>query len=142
MTCRASASWARSASRSTRRRGCGTGRSSAACHRPAVDTWWQTETGQIMITTLPGVQDMKPGSAGTPLPGIKARVLDESSSEESERDKQGLLVLEQPWPGMLRTLFGDDDRYVETYFERFGKEMYLVGDAAREDEDDYFWIIG
>jgi acetyl-CoA synthetase len=109
---------------------------------PVVDTWWQTETGQIMITTLPGAQDMKPGSAGTPLPGIKARVLDESSSEESERDKQGLLVLDQPWPGMLRTLFGDDDRYVETYFERFGKETYLVGDAAREDSDDYFWIIG
>jgi acetyl-CoA synthetase len=109
---------------------------------PVVDTWWQTETGQIMITTLPGAQEMKPGSAGTPLPGIKARVLDESSGEESERDKQGLLVLEQPWPGMLRTLFGDDDRYVETYFERFGKETYLVGDAAREDNDDYFWIIG
>ena len=109
---------------------------------PVVDTWWQTETGQIMITTLPGAQDMKPGSAGTPLPGIQARVLDESSSEESERDKQGLLVLEQPWPGMLRTLFGDDDRYVETYFERFGKDTYLVGDAAREDSDDYFWIIG
>jgi acetyl-CoA synthetase len=112
------------------------------CHAPVVDTWWQTETGQIMITTLPGAQDMKPGSAGTPLPGIKARVLDESSGEESERDKQGLLVLEQPWPGMLRTLFGDDDRYVETYFEKFGKETYLVGDAAREDKDDYFWIIG
>ena len=109
---------------------------------PVVDTWWQTETGQIMITTLPGAQDMKPGSAGTPLPGIQARVLDESSGEESERDKQGLLVLEQPWPGMLRTLFGDDDRYVETYFERFGNDTYLVGDAAREDADDYFWIIG
>jgi acetyl-CoA synthetase len=109
---------------------------------PVVDTWWQTETGQIMITTLPGAQHMKPGSAGTPLPGIEARVLDESSGEESERDKQGLLVLDRPWPGMLRTLYGDDDRYVETYFERFGKETYLVGDAAREDEDDYFWIIG
>jgi acetyl-CoA synthetase len=109
---------------------------------PVVDTWWQTETGQIMITTLPGAQEMKPGSAGTPLPGIKARVLDESSSEEAERDKQGLLVLDDPWPGMLRTLYGDDDRYVETYFERFGKETYLVGDAAREDRDDYFWIIG
>jgi acetyl-CoA synthetase len=109
---------------------------------PVVDTWWQTETGQIMITTLPGAQDMKPGSAGTPLPGISARVLDESSDEEAERDKQGLLVLEQPWPGMLRTLYGDDDRYVETYFERFGKETYLVGDAARQDSDDYFWIIG
>jgi acetyl-CoA synthetase len=109
---------------------------------PVVDTWWQTETGQIMITTLPGAQDMKPGSAGTPLPGISARVLDESNDEEAERDKQGLLVLEQPWPGMLRTLYGDDDRYVETYFERFGKETYLVGDAARQDSDDYFWIIG
>ncbi len=109
---------------------------------PVVDTWWQTETGQIMITTLPGAQDMKPGSAGTPLPGVQARVLDESSGEESERDKQGLLVLEHPWPGMLRTLFGDDDRYVETYFEKFGNDTYLVGDAAREDEDDYFWIIG
>jgi acetyl-CoA synthetase len=109
---------------------------------PVVDTWWQTETGQIMITTLPGAQDMKPGSAGTPLPGVQARVLDESSGEESERDKQGLLVLDHPWPGMLRTLFGDDDRYVETYFEKFGNDTYLVGDAAREDEDDYFWIIG
>jgi acetyl-CoA synthetase len=109
---------------------------------PVVDTWWQTETGQIMITTLPGAQDMKPGSAGTPLPGIKARVLDESTGEEGERDKQGLLVLDEPWPGMLRTLYGDDDRYVETYFEKFGKETYLVGDAARQDEDGYFWIIG
>jgi acetyl-CoA synthetase len=109
---------------------------------PVVDTWWQTETGQIMITTLPGAQDMKPGSAGTPLPGIEAKVLDESSGEEAERDKQGLLVLCRPWPGMLRTLYGDDDRYVETYFERFGKEIYLVGDAAREDADGYFWIIG
>jgi acetyl-CoA synthetase len=109
---------------------------------PVVDTWWQTETGQIMITTLPGAQEMKPGSAGEPLPGIKARVLDESSGEESERDKQGLLVLDNPWPGMLRTLYGDDDRYVETYFEKFGKETYLVGDAARQDKDEYFWIIG
>jgi acetyl-CoA synthetase len=109
---------------------------------PVVDTWWQTETGQIMITTLPGAQDMKPGSAGTPLPGVKAKVYDESSGDESERDKQGLLVLEQPWPGILRTLYGDDDRYVETYFDRFGKETYLVGDAARQDEDDYYWIIG
>jgi acetyl-CoA synthetase len=109
---------------------------------PVVDTWWQTETGQIMITTLPGAQYMKPGSAGTPLPGIDARVVDESSAEEVEPGKQGLLVIDKPWPGMLRTLFGDDDRYVETYFERFGKETYLVGDAARRDEDGYFWIIG
>ncbi|HEX2104397.1 MAG TPA: AMP-binding protein, partial [Solirubrobacteraceae bacterium] len=109
---------------------------------PIVDTWWQTETGQIMITTLPGAQEMKPGSAGTPLPGIEAKVLDESSGQEAQRNKQGLLVLCRPWPGMLRTLYGDDDRYVETYFERFGKETYLVGDAARHDADGYFWIIG
>jgi acetyl-CoA synthetase len=109
---------------------------------PVVDTWWQTETGQIMITTLPGAQDMKPGSAGTPLPGIQAKVLDESSGDEAARNKQGLLVLCRPWPGMLRTLYGDDDRYVETYFERFGKDIYLVGDAARQDGDGYFWIIG
>jgi acetyl-CoA synthetase len=109
---------------------------------PVVDTWWQTETGQIMITTLPGAQAMKPGSAGTPLPGISACVVEESSGEPAEPDKQGLLIIDKPWPGMLRTLFGDDDRYVETYFERFGKETYLVGDAARQDEDGYFWIIG
>jgi acetyl-CoA synthetase len=112
------------------------------CRCPVVDTWWQTETGHILITTLPGAQYMKPGSAGTPLPGVAARVLDESSGEESEPGKQGLLVLDEPWPGMLRTLFRDDDRFVETYFERFGKETYLVGDAARRDEDGYFWIIG
>jgi acetyl-CoA synthetase len=109
---------------------------------PVVDTWWQTETGQIMITTLPGAQEMKPGSAGTPLPGVSACVVEESSGEPAEPDKQGLLIIDTPWPGMLRTLYGDDDRYVETYFERFGKETYLVGDAARQDKDGYFWIIG
>ena len=109
---------------------------------PVVDTWWQTETGQIMITTLPGAQAMKPGSAGTPLPGVQAMVRDESSGDEAQRSKQGLLTLDRPWPGMVRTLLGDDERYVATYFSRFGTETYLVGDAARQDEDDYFWIIG
>jgi acetyl-CoA synthetase len=111
---------------------------------PVVDTWWQTETGQIMITTLPGAQYMKPGSAGTPLPGIQARVLEESGDGkvEAQRDKPGLLVIEQPWPGMLRTLFRDEERFVESYFDRFGSDTYLVGDAARQDKDDYFWIIG
>ncbi|HEX2105484.1 MAG TPA: acetate--CoA ligase, partial [Solirubrobacteraceae bacterium] len=107
---------------------------------PVVDTWWQTETGQIMITTLPGAQDMKPGSAGTPLPGIEAQVVTEDG--EDAGTEQGFLTLRRPWPGMLRTLYGDDDRYVETYFERFGRETYLVGDAARHDNDGYFWIIG
>jgi acetyl-CoA synthetase len=108
---------------------------------PIVDTWWQTETGHIMITTLPGAQSAKPGSAGSPLPGIEAAVVDEDGKEVA-RDTQGLLTLGRPWPGMLRTLYRDEDRFVETYFSRFGRETYLVGDASRQDEDDYFWIIG
>jgi acetyl-CoA synthetase len=109
---------------------------------PVVDTWWQTETGQIMITTLPGAQYMKPGSAGTPLPGIYAKVVDESSGEEVGPNQQGLLLLTKPWPGMLRTLYKDDERFIETYFSKYGKETYLVGDAARTDPDGYFWVIG
>jgi acetyl-CoA synthetase len=107
---------------------------------PIVDTWWQTETGQIMITTLPGVQATKPGSAGRPLPGIDAAVVDEQGAEIT--GAQGLLILRRPWPGMLRTLYREEDRFVETYFSRFDKETYLVGDAARVEEDGYFWIIG
>jgi acetyl-CoA synthetase len=108
---------------------------------PIVDTWWQTETGGIMITTLPGAQFAKPGLAGTPLPGIAADVVDEDGNP-LDNDSQGILVLRRPWPAMLRTLFGDDDRYIETYFDRFGKETYLVGDAAIKDEDGYFRIVG
>jgi acetyl-CoA synthetase len=108
---------------------------------PVVDTWWQTETGAIMITTLPGAQGMKPGSAGRPLPGIAARIVDELGAER-EAGTQGLLTLTRPWPAMLRTLFRDDDRFVATYFERFGAETYLVGDASRQDDDGYFWVIG
>ncbi|HSD81233.1 MAG TPA: acetate--CoA ligase [Solirubrobacteraceae bacterium] len=108
---------------------------------PVVDTWWQTETGHIMITTLPGAQAMKPGSAGTPLPGVFGRIVDELGNEQA-RDTQGLLTLTRPWPGMLRTLYRDDDRFVATYFERFGPDTYLVGDAARQDGDEYFWVIG
>jgi acetyl-CoA synthetase len=107
---------------------------------PIVDTWWQTETGGILITTLPGLQYMKPGSAGTPLPGIVAQVVTEDG--EDAGTEQGYLTLRRPWPAMLRTLYGDDDRYVETYWSRFGKEVYFVGDAARKDEDGYHWIIG
>jgi acetyl-CoA synthetase len=107
---------------------------------PIVDTWWQTETGHIMITTLPGAEATKPGSAGKPLPGIDAAVLDEEGNELD--GEQGLLALRRPWPGMLRTLYKEDDRYVETYFKKWGPETYLVGDAARKDEDGYFWIIG
>jgi acetyl-CoA synthetase len=109
---------------------------------PVVDTWWQTETGGIMITTLPGAQHMRPGPAGLPLPGIDAAVLDDEGNEVPD-GTQGLLALRQPWPGMLRTLFRDDDRFVETYWNKWGKETYLVGDAARrEEEDGYFWVIG
>ncbi|HEV3134285.1 MAG TPA: acetate--CoA ligase [Acidimicrobiia bacterium] len=108
---------------------------------PIVDTWWQTETGAIMITPLPGITSTKPGSATQPFPGIKAEVVDESEGKPVENN-QGLLVLTRPWPSMLRTLYKDDDRFIETYFKRFGKKTYLVGDAARVDRDGYFWVIG
>ena len=108
---------------------------------PIVDTWWQTETGAIMITPLPGIVPTKPGSATKAFPGVAADVVGERDGKPLE-DGQGLLVLTHPWPSMLRTLYKEDDRFVETYFEKFGKETYLVGDAARKDKDGYFWIIG
>jgi acetyl-CoA synthetase len=108
---------------------------------PVVDTWWQTETGAIMITPLPGITATKPGSATLPFPGIDAEVVDERSGEPIA-EGQGLLVLERPWPSMLRTLYREDERFVETYFSRFGRERYLAGDAARRDSDGYFWVIG
>jgi acetyl-CoA synthetase len=108
---------------------------------PVVDTWWQTETGAIMITPLPGIVATKPGSATLPFPGVSAEVVDERDGKPVE-DGQGLLVLTRPWPSMLRTLYREDDRFVETFFSKFGKETYLVGDAARKDKDGYFWIIG
>ncbi len=108
---------------------------------PVVDTWWQTETGAIMITPLPGITATKPGSATTPFPGVEAQVVDEKEGEPID-EGQGLLVLERPWPSMLRGLYKEDDRFVETYFSKFGKERYLVGDAARRDSDGYFWVIG
>ncbi len=110
-------------------------------HCPIVDTWWQTETGAIMITPLPGITETKPGSATQPFPGIKAEVFDEREGTPID-EGQGLLVLTRPWPSMLRTLYKDDERFVETYWKRFGKEIYLVGDAARKDKDGYFWVIG
>jgi acetyl-CoA synthetase len=107
---------------------------------PVVDTWWQTETGHIMIAPLPAVTTTKPGSATLPLPGISAGIFDEEGNELDEG--QGQLVLKRPWPGMLRTLFEDDQRYVETYWENYGAPLYEVGDAARRDADGYFWIVG
>ncbi|HME02429.1 MAG TPA: acetate--CoA ligase [Solirubrobacteraceae bacterium] len=108
---------------------------------PIVDTWWQTETGAIMITPLPGITPTKPGSATRPFPGVRADVLDESTGEPV-KEGQGLLVLTSPWPSMLRTLYREEDRFIETYFTRFGRETYLVGDAARRDADGYLWVIG
>src|ERR671932_116796 len=107
---------------------------------PVVDTWWQTETGHIMITPLPGLTAAKPGSATVPFPGISAAVYDEDGNEVE--DQQGLLVLDRPWPGMLRTLYKEEQRFKETYFSKFGDDIYVVGDAARKDKDGYFWVIG
>jgi acetyl-CoA synthetase len=108
---------------------------------PIVDTWWQTETGQIMISPLPALTDTKPGSAAHALPGIVADVVDEDTGERVEHGR-GVLVLTRPWPGMLRTLYGDDERYVKTYWSRFGPETFLVGDAAIRDTEGYLRIIG
>jgi acetyl-CoA synthetase len=108
---------------------------------PIVDTWWQTETGHILITTLPGAQETKPGSAGTPLPGIDAAVLDEEGNEVEGED-QGFLALRRPWPGMLRTLYKEEDRFKETYYSKWDETTYFVGDAARKDPDGYFWLLG
>ncbi len=107
---------------------------------PIVDTWWQTETGAIMISPLPGVTSTKPGSATTALPGISPALLSEDGEPITEGT--GILVITKPWPSMLRTLYRDDERFVQTYFSRFGPTVYVVGDAARLDADGYFWIIG
>jgi acetyl-CoA synthetase len=108
---------------------------------PVVDTWWQTETGHIMVSPLPGVTATKPGSATRPLPGIDAAVLDDDGNE-APKGEQAVLALRHPWPGMLRTLYKDPDRFREVYFSKWDESTYFVGDAARLDEDGYFWIIG
>ena len=107
---------------------------------PIVDTWWQTETGAIMISPLPGVTEAKPGSAQVPLPGIAVDVVDESgNSLPNETD--GFLVVRKPWPSMLRTIWGDDDRFVNTYWGQFG-DKYFAGDGAKRDADGDVWILG
>jgi acetyl-CoA synthetase len=107
---------------------------------PIVDTWWQTETGHIMISPLPGVVDAKPGSATRPLPGVDAAVVDDDGNDAG--NDQGLLILRRPWPGMLRTLYKEEDRFKDTYYGKFDETTYFVGDAARKDEDGYFWVLG
>ncbi|MBU7011824.1 MAG: acetate--CoA ligase, partial [Theionarchaea archaeon] len=108
---------------------------------PIVDTWWQTETGMILITPLPGVTTLKPGSATKPFPSLKADVLDENGNPVPPGGG-GYLVMKTPWPAMLRTLFRDPDRYVRTYWDRYGKEIYFAGDGAKRDKDGYIWILG
>jgi acetyl-CoA synthetase len=107
---------------------------------PIVDTWWQTETGGILITPLPGVTPTKPGSATLPFPGIRADVLTRDGKPVAA-DQGGFLVLTKPWPGMLRTIYGDPDRYVQQYFSQIDG-VYFTGDGARRDSDGYFWIMG
>ncbi|TFV63930.1 acetate--CoA ligase [Geodermatophilus sp. DF01-2] len=107
---------------------------------PVVDTWWQTETGMIMITPLPGVTSGKPGSAMTPLPGVCAAVVDDSG-KPVQKGSGGYLVLTEPWPAMLRTIWGDDQRYVDTYWSRF-PGVYFAGDGAKLDEDGDIWLLG
>ncbi|HJY26217.1 MAG TPA: acetate--CoA ligase [Actinomycetes bacterium] len=107
---------------------------------PIVDTWWQTETGAIMISPLPGVTGTKPGSAMRPLPGISADVVDDGG-KSVPNGGGGYLVLTEPWPSMLRTIWGDDDRYVETYWSRF-KDTYFAGDGAKKDDDGDIWLLG
>jgi acetyl-CoA synthetase len=107
---------------------------------PVVDTWWQTETGMIMISPLPGVTTTKPGSATRPFPGVDAAVVDAEGNEVGPGGG-GYLVLRRPWPAMLRGIYRDHDRYVETYWSRYG-DMYFAGDGARVDEDGDFWLLG
>jgi acetyl-CoA synthetase len=107
---------------------------------PVVDTWWQTETGMILITPLPGLTRTRPGSATFPFPGIRATILDPSGREIKVGG--GYLAITRPWPAMLRTIWGDDERYVQTYWTRWGKDVYFPGDGAKRDRDGYFWLLG
>jgi acetyl-CoA synthetase len=107
---------------------------------PIVDTWWQTETGGILITPLPGAVATKPGSATLPFPGVDPVIVREDGTEVSINEG-GFLCIRRPWPGMMRTVFGDPQRFKEVYFTRF-PGMYCTGDGARRDEDGYFWLLG
>ena len=108
---------------------------------PIVDTWWQTETGGILITPIPGVTDLKPGSATLPFFGIKPEVLDENGKEIKTSPSEGYLAIGKSWPGQMRTIFGDHKRFYETYFSQF-KGYYFTGDGVKKDKDGYFWITG
>ncbi|HWP29141.1 MAG TPA: acetate--CoA ligase, partial [Chloroflexota bacterium] len=107
---------------------------------PVVDTWWQTETGMILITPLPGLTTLKPGSATFPFPGVEADILNDAG-EPVPPDSGGYLVLRKPWPAMMRTIWGDPDRYVQQYWSRY-PGLYFTGDGARRDPEGYFWLLG
>jgi acetyl-CoA synthetase len=108
---------------------------------PVVDTWWQTETGAILITPLPGITSLKPGSATRAFPGVLADIVDEGGRAVPP-NAGGYLVLRRPWPAIARTIWGDPDRYVETYFGKYGPDVYVAGDGAKRDDDGYFWLLG
>ena len=108
---------------------------------PIVDTWWQTETGGILISPIPGVTNLKPGSATTPFFGIEPAILDENGNEISENPAEGLLVIKHSWPGQMRTIYGDHNRFFDTYFSQFDG-YYFTGDGAKRDEDGFYWITG
>jgi acetyl-CoA synthetase len=115
---------------------------------PVVDTWWQTETGSAMISPLPGITAAKPGSAMTPLPGMSAKIVDDDGNElqpgaDEAEHVTGYLVLDQPWPAMLRGIWGDPERYKDTYWSRFAEQgWYFAGDGARYDADGNIWMLG
>ena len=109
---------------------------------PIVDTWWQTETGAILISPLPGVTATKPGSCTQPLPGIDADIVDDQGAPVTRADAGGYLVIRKPWPAMLRTIWRNNERYVAGYWEKFHNRLYVAGDSAHRDEDGYFWILG
>jgi len=109
---------------------------------PIVDTWWQTETGAILIAPLPGETATKPGSCTQPLPGIDADIVDDRGNSVKRPDAGGYLVIRKPWPAMLRTIWRDNARYIANYWEKFNNRYYMAGDSAHRDKDGYFWIMG
>ena len=109
---------------------------------PIVDTWWQTETGAIMISPIPGVTPTKPGSCTQPLPGIEAEIVDDAGKPVTRADAGGYLVIKRPWPAMLRTIWRNNPRYLAGYWEKFQNRYYVAGDSAHRDKDGYFWIMG
>ncbi len=109
---------------------------------PIVDTWWQTETGSIMMSPVPGATPTKPGSCTQPLPGISVEVVDEAGELIGKQEAGGYLVITKPWPSMLRTIWGDNQRYIDTYWAQFDNKYYVAGDSTHRDADGYYWIMG